>query len=281
LARGRLSMRKVREGLRLYWGQRRSLREVAQSLGMGHTTAGELILRAREAGLSWPLPEGLDDAELERRLYPGNQGRPRTRPEPDWNQVDNELRRHKGVTLELLWLEYKREHPDGYQYSQFCTRFADWRKRLDIVLRRPHRAGERMFVDYAGPKVPIVDRRTRAVQFEASVFVAALGASSYTFSEAHQAADLPNWLNGHVHAFEFFGGVTAAVVPDNPKTGVHRPCWYEPELNPSYADLAAHYGTVILPARPRRPRDKGDVAYCTSCVRLDTTLRSACTATSG
>lgn len=252
-------MRKIREVLRLAWGQGLSLREIAQSLGIGHTTVGDVLRRARETGLSWPLPETLDDAELERRLYPGNQGRPRRRPEPDWNGVDAELRRHKGVTLELLWIEYKREHPDGYQYSQFCAHFARWRQKLDVVLRQNHRAGEKMFVDYAGLKVPIFDRQSGAVQFEASLFVAVLGASHYLFCEAHRAEDLPHWLQGHVHAFEDFGGVPTIVVPDNPKTGVRKPCFYEPDLNPSYADLAAHYGVAIIPARPRRPRDKAPV----------------------
>ena len=248
-------MRQIRDVLRLSLGQNRSLREVAESLGIGHTTAGDVVRRAREASLSWPLPDGFDDAALERRLYPGNQGRPQQRPEPDWCHLDAEMRSHKGVTAELLWLEYKREHPDGLQYSQFCSHFARWRGKVDLVMRQSHRAGEKMFVDYPGPKVPILDRRTRAVRFQASIFVAVLGASSYIFIEGHPSQELPFWLQGHVHAFEHFEGVTELVIPDNPKTGVITASWYEPELNLSYADLAAHYGTTILPARPRRPRD--------------------------
>ncbi len=259
VARRGLSMRKIREVLRLHFDQQRSLREIAESLLIGHTTAGDVIRRAKEAGLGWPLPETLDDAELEQRLYPGNQGRPRWRPEPDWARVDAELRAHKGVTLELLWLEYKRKHPEGYQYSQFCAHFAQWRKKQDVVLRQSYRAGEKMFVDYAGPKVPVYDRRTGAVAFEASIFLAVLGASNYVFCEAHRAQDLPHWLQGHVHAFEHFHGVPRIVVPDNLKAGVREPSFYEPDLNPSYAKLAAHYGTVVIPARPRRPRDKAAV----------------------
>jgi transposase len=250
-------MRQIRDVLRLAVGQQRSVREVARSLGLGHTTVSGLLRRAREANLyRWPLPEELDETELERRLYPGNQGRPHRRPEPDWSHLDAELRAHKGVTLELLWMEYKREHPDGLQYSQFCVHFALWRGKVDLVMRQSHRAGEKMFVDYAGPKVPILDRRSRTVRFAASIFVAVMGASSYIFLEAHPDQTLPYWLQGHVHAFEHFGGVSELVVPDNPKTGVIEASWYEPVLNPSYADLAAHYGTTILPARPRRPRDK-------------------------
>lgn len=252
-------MRKIRELLRLGLDQRRSLREISISVGIGRTAAGELLRRAEQAGLGWPLPAEIDDTELERRLHPGNQGRPRQRPEPDWQHVDEELRRGKGTTIELLWLEYRADQPDGYPYSQFCHHFAAWRRKVDVVLRQSHRAGERMFVDYAGPTVPLYQRRTDVVLFEASIFVAVLGASSFTFSEAQRAQDLPNWLAGHVHAFEFFGGVPEVVVPDNLKAGVRQPSFYEPDLHPSYRDLATHYGVTVIPARPRRPRDKAAV----------------------
>lgn len=252
-------MRKIREVLRLGLDQGRSGREISASVRIARSSVTDLLRRAKEAGLGWPLPSEMDDAELERRLYPGNQGRPRRRPEPDWQHVDAELRRQKGVTLELLWMEYRRKHPDGYHYSQFCHHFAAWRQKVDVVLRQSHRAGEKMFVDYAGPKVPIYQPRTGVVLFQASIFVAVLGASSYTFCEAQRAQDMPNWLAGHVHAFEYFGGVPEIVVPDNLKAGVRQPSFYEPDLNPSYGDLATHYGVTVIPARPRRPRDKGAV----------------------
>ncbi len=250
-------MRKLQEMLRLHKEQGLSLRQIARSLSVAYGTVHGVIQRAEAAALSWPLPAEVDEAALERLLYPGNQGRPRRRPEPDWPGIDAELRR-KGVTLELLWLEYKREHPDGYQYSQFCDRSRRWRATQDVVLRQSYRAGEKLFVDYAGQTLPIVDPQTGDVR-EAQLFVAVLGASSYTFVEAHAAQDLPSWIGGHCRAVEFFGGVPTIVVPDNLKAGVREPSWYEPDLNPTYADWAAHYGTVVLPARPRHPRDRAKV----------------------
>jgi transposase len=248
-------MRKIRETLRLHFGLGRSARETARSVGVAQSTVSYLIQRARLAGLGWPLPDGMSETELERLLYPGNQGRPRRRPEPDWESIDRDLRRHKGMTLELAWLEYRNACSAGLQYSQFCAHYQQWRGKLDIVLRQNYRAGEKLFVDYAGPTVPIVHRKTGTTT-QAQIFVAVLGASSYTYVEAQRGQDLASWLSGHVRAFAYMGGVSEVIVPDNPKTGVKEACWYEPELNPSYRDLAEHYGTVVIPARPRRPRDK-------------------------
>lgn len=250
-------MRKIREVLRLHWGLGLSMRQSARSLSVACSSVSDLVQRAKAAGLGWPLPDALDEAELERALYRGNQGRPRRRPEPDWAGLDIELRR-KGVTLELLWIEYKREHPNGYQYASFCAHYRRWRQRQDVVLRQPYRAGEKLFVDYAGQTMPIVDPRTGSVR-EAQLFVAVLGASNYTYAEAQWAQDLPSWIGGHCRALAFFGGVPEVVVPDNLKAGVRHPSWYEPDLNPTYADWAAHYGTVVLPARPRHPRDRAKV----------------------
>jgi len=218
----------------------------------------ERVRRAEAAGLTWPLAPDLDDVALERLLYPGAQGRPFTeRPEPDWAAIDAELRR-KGVTLELLWIEYKREHPEGYQYSWFCERYRRWQQRVDPVLRQTYRAGEKLFVDYAGQTVPLLDPRTGEVR-EAVLFVAVLAASNYTYAELQWAPDLPSWIGGHTRALEFFSGAPALIVPDNLKAGVKRASWYEPELNHTYAEWAAHYGTAILPARPRHPRDRAKV----------------------
>ena len=168
--------------------------------------------------------------------------------------LHRELKR-KGVTLQLFWYEYKEANPDGYQYSQFCHLYRQWRKKLDVTLRQEHRAGEKLFVDYCGQTVPIIDPVTGEIT-QAEIFIAALGASSYTFSEATPSQELPFWIRSHVHAFEFFGGVPEILVPDNLKSGVTHPCRYEPDVNPTYQDLAEHYATAVIPARVRRPRDK-------------------------
>lgn len=250
-------MRKAKEVLRLYYENRLGIRQIGRSLSISHVTVSNLLNRFKAAGLSWPLPESLDEASLEALLYPGNKesARPRFAPEMEW--VHRELRR-QGVTLQLLWLEYKQDHPDGYQYSQFCELYRQWRDKLDVVMRQTHRAGEKLFIDYAGQTVPVVDRATGELR-QAQVFVAVLGASSYTYAEASWSQDLPSWIAAHCRAFDFFGGVPEILVPDNPKSAVTRPCRYEPDLNPTYQEMAAHYGTVVIPARPRKPKDKAKV----------------------
>ena len=167
-------------------------------------------------------------------------------------------RKKKGVTLQLLWHEYKEANPDGYQYSQFCELYRQWTQKLDVCLRQEYRAGEKLFVDYAGQTIPIQDPLTGETQ-EAYLFVATLGASNYTFAEATLSQDLPSWIQSHVHAFEFFHGVPEILIPDNLKTGVTHPCRYEPDINPTYLDLAEHYGTVVIPARVAKPKDKAKV----------------------
>jgi transposase len=164
----------------------------------------------------------------------------------------------KGVTLQLLWYEYKQENPEGFQYSQFCERYREWAKKLDVSLRQKHRAGEKLFVDYAGHTMSIIDPATGEIR-DAQVFIATLGASSYTFAEASMSQDLPSWITSHVHAFEFFGGVPEILVPDNLKSGVSKACRYEPDINPTYLDLAQHYGATVIPARSAKPKDKAKV----------------------
>jgi transposase len=247
-------MRKNKEILRLKHELNLSTRQIAESLNISHSTVGDVLRRAGGAGLSWPLPEGLDDATLQAKLYPGNPGPAHGRAEPDLEWVHRELRR-KGVTMQLLWAEYKQAHVDGYQYTQFCDRYNRWHGKLNLVLRQSHRAGEKTFLDYVGPTVPIVDPRTGEVH-EAYVFVAVLGASSYTYAEATWSQDLWDWIGANCRAFEFFGGVTDILVPDNLKAGVTLASRYDPEVNRSYAEMAAHYGTVVIPTRPRKPRDK-------------------------
>jgi transposase len=254
MAARRLSMRKIKEVLRL-GAQGLSDREIARSVGVPRTTVRNYRRRAREAGIGWPLPEGLTESALEARLFPPKPpvGR-HERPDPDWSHVHRELRR-PGVTLQLLWLEYKQVHPRGYQYSRFCDLYREWKGSLDPVLRQEHRAGERVFVDYAGQTVPVVDPETGEVR-EAQIFVGVLGASNFTFVEATWSQSLPDWTASHVRMFEYFGGVPEVVVPDNLAAGVSRACRYEPDLNPAYQELATHYRVAVVPARPRRPRDK-------------------------
>lgn len=250
-------MRKIKEVLRLKWELGLPARQIAHSISISHSTVLDMLHRAEHAGLSWPLPD-LDDSSLEAKLYPSGPELPKSRPEPDPAYLHKQLQR-KGVTLQLLWLEYKQAHPDGLQYTQFTQRYRTWQSKLDVVLRRNHRAGEQMQVDFAGPTVPVVVNRETGEVREAQIFVAVLPASNYTFAKAVWSQDLPSWINCHCDAFEFFGGVPEMVVPDNLKSGVTRPCRYEPDLNPTYHEMATHYGTVIIPARPHKPRDKGKV----------------------
>jgi len=254
----RLSMRKTREILRLRWGEGLGQRAVARSVLVSPTTVADCVGRAKVAGLSWPLDPQLDDGALEALLYPPPRPSVQPRALPDWTQLHRELRR-KGVTLLLLWQEYKEAHgEEGYQYSQFCELYHQFRGQLDVVMRQEHRAGEKSFVDFSGDGFQIVDPQTGEVS-EAPLFVATLGASSYTYAEAFPSQELRCWIEGHIHAYEYFEGVTAITVPDNTKTAVLRPCFYDPDLNPTYRDMARHYDSAVIPARRRKPRDKAKV----------------------
>ena len=254
----RLSMRKIREVLRLKWGNGMSNRRIAASSGIGRPTVSEYLRRAEEAGLSWPLPDDLDDARLERLLFPPAPDLPaQERGIPDWAHIHGELK-HKGVTLFLLWQEYRANHPDGYQYSWFCEHYRAWQGKLDMVMRQDHRAGEKLFVDYAGQTVPVIDRATGEIR-EAQIFVAVLGASNYTYAEATWSQSLPDWIGSHVRCLHFLGGIPELVVPDNLRSGVSKAHRYEPDTNPTYQDMASHYGVAVLPARVRKPRDKAKV----------------------
>ena len=258
MANTRKSMRKIRQVLKLAWESELGKHQIARSLSMSATTVGEYLLRASTAELSWPLPEALDDAALEAKLFPKLPKAEReSRPMPDWPTVRKEMTR-KGVTLLLLWDEYKAIHPDGLQYSQFCDRYRSWCGKLDLVMRQKHRAGEKLFVDYAGQTVPITCSGTGEIQ-EAEIFVATMGASNYTYAEATWTQAMPNWIASHIRCFEYLGSVPVLLVPDNLKSGVTRTCRYEPVLNATYEDLADHYGTAVLPARVRRPKDKAKV----------------------
>jgi len=251
-------MRKIKEVLRLHHEKRLSDREIAKSVQIGRSTVKDYLLRAQRAGLSWPLPSELDEASLEHLLFPCNHSIPPERRQmPSPGYLHQELKR-KGVTLQLLWHEYRQSNPDGYQYSQFCRIYQQWTKKLDPCLRQPYRAGEKLFVDYAGQTIPFIDRETGEIH-EAQVFVATLGASNYTFAEASLSQNLPSWIQSHIHAFEFFQGVPEILIPDNLLSAVTRPCRYEPDLNATYREMAEHYETVIIPARVRKPKDKAKV----------------------
>lgn len=251
-------MRKIKEVLRLHKESSLSERQIAKSCGISRSTVKDYLQRVQRAGLSWPLPPDLDDAQLENLLFPSTQPiPPENRGMPPMDSLYQELK-NKGVTLQLLWCEYKQANPQGYQYSQFCKRYQSWVDKLDICLRQPYRAGEKLFVDYAGQTIPVKNSLTGQTQ-EAYLFVATLGASHYTFSEASFSQNLPSWISSHIHAFEFFGGVAQILIPDNTKTAVTHPSRYEPDLNPTYRDMADHYGTVVIPARVAKPRDKAKV----------------------
>ena len=248
-------MRKIKEVLRLRYEAGLGHRQIARGCSIGLGTVHDYLRRAEAAGLKWPLPEGWDDDRLESTLF----GRPhKSEPHrrlPDFASVHQQLQQHSHLTQQLVWEEYRQTHPDGYGYSRFCELYQRWRRKLDVVLRQEHKAGEKMFVDWAGATIPIHDRRTGEVT-QASVFVAVLGASSYTWAEATADQQLTTWLTAHMNALEFFEGIPKLVVPDNLKASVTRACRYDPDLNPTYQEWALHYGVGVVPARPYKPRDK-------------------------
>ena len=258
-------MRKIRETLRLHYDAGLGVRAISRSLKASPSTVREYLVRAKLQGLSWPLPESLDDAALLQRLYPTPRTNSKRLPPPQWSKVHRELRR-KGVTLALLWEEYKAVHPEGMQYSWFCARYREWAAKVDVVMRQEHRAGERMFVDYAGHTVAVVNRDTGELR-EAQIFVAVLGASNYTYAEATWTQTLPDWIASHVRTFQFMGGSTELLIPDNLRSAVSRANRYEPDTNPTYHDLACHYGVAVLPARVKKPRDKGLVESAVGAVQ--------------
>jgi transposase len=251
-------MRRIRELLRLKFENGLPGRVIATSLGLSKGAVNDYLQRAMAAGFGWPLPEDLSDTALERRLFPGPPSAgSAARSEPNWAYVDAELRR-KGVTRSLLWQEYRADHPDGYGYSWFCEHFDAWKGRVSPTMRQRHGAGEKVFVDYAGDTIDIFDPAD-GVARPMKLFVAAMGASSYVYAEARPGEGLADWIGCHVGLFAFLGGVPAIVVCDNLKSGVTKADRYEPAINRSYQEMARHYGTSIVPARPYKPRDKAKV----------------------
>jgi transposase len=256
-------MRHVRDVMRLK-SAGMPIREIARRVGTAPSTVRLTIRRFEAAGLTWPLVDDITDTELEARLFasagagPGTRRGHRRQAEPDWSAVHRELKR-KHMTLSIVWEEYIAGEPGGYRYSRFCELYRAWEGRLSATMRQSHAAGDKLFVDYAGDGVPVVIDRLTGERRAAQIFVAVLGASSFTYAQATWTQGLADWISGHVGAFEAIGGVPALLVPDNTKVAVIKACLYDPQINRSYADMAAHYGAAILPARPRRPRDKAKV----------------------
>jgi transposase len=236
--------------------------QIGRSCSIAVSTVHKYLTRAKAAGLTWPLPEGWDEERLEATLFLRSAApvpeRKAARPQPDFKSIHEQLRCHRHLPLQLLWEEYRQANPDGYGYSRYCELYQRWRSKLDVVLRQEHKAGEKMFVDWAGATIPVYDRLT-GQPWQAPLFVAALGASSYIFAEAERDQQMESWLRAHAHAFEYCGGIPALVVPDNAKTGVSKAHRYDPDLNPTYYNFALHCGFGIVPARPYKPRDKAKV----------------------
>ena len=251
-------MRQIREVLRQKWGLGLSNRQIARSCGLSRPTVAKYLRRAKAAGLWWPLSGEIDDDELERKLFPPPPSILTARHAvPDWSIVNQEFKR-KGVTLALLWDEYKAANPEGFQYSWFCDHYRHWLGKVDVVMRQTHRAGEKLFVDYAGQTVPVIDPQTGEM-VDTQIFVAVLGASNFTYAEATWTQGLPDWIGSHVRAFNYLGSLPAIIVPDNLKSGVHLAHRYEPELNRTYEEMGQHYGVAIIPTRSAKPRDKAKV----------------------
>ena len=257
-------MRKIRDILRLRLSGGLSIREISRSTKVSVGAIQKLLSRANELGLTWPLPDHLDDNGLAQLFYPGTDTAVSSRYQlPDWSDVHQELKR-KGMTKLLLWEEYTRQYPNRcYSYSQFCDRYRHWRTLQKRSMRQAHKAGEKCFVDYCGPTVPIIHAGTGEVR-DAQVFVAVLGASNYTYAEATLTQALPDWLGSHVRMLAYFGGCTDMVVPDNLRSGVSRACRYDPDLNPSYQQWAEHYDVAVVPARPYKLKDKAKACICRS-----------------
>jgi transposase len=254
MAKKRLPMRKTREILRLKLERAQSHREVARSLHVSPGEVGKIAKKAKDAGLDWVMVEGLSEEELEARLYARKAESASAREVPDWNDVHAQYQR-KEVTLALLHVEYLEAHPDGFRYTQFCEYYRRWLKTRGLSMHQVHRAGEKTFTDFSGNKPRIVNTMTGEAE-EVELFVAVLGASSYTFARACRTQKVPDWIECHVLAFEYFGGVTEQVVSDQLKSAVTGPCRYEPQLQRNFEEMALHYGTVVLPARQRKPKDK-------------------------
>jgi len=248
------SMHNFMEIFRLKFEMRLSFRVVAQTLGIGCSTVHDVIGRFNNLGLNWPLPDDYSADTLQTLLFPGRHYQ-QGKGLPDWLTIDTELAR-KGVTKQLLWLEYQAlAGPDAISYSRFCVHYKQWKKSQRRSMRQEHRAGEKLFIDFCGPTVAIINPVT-GEERRAAIFVAVMGASNYTYVEACEGQDMASWLNANSRCLSFLGGVPELLIPDNLKSGVNKADRYEPVINTSYQALAEHFKTIILPARPYKPKDK-------------------------
>ncbi len=255
----RKSMRQIRECLRLYFVAKLSYRQIGRTVKIGHSSVQDYVSRLKVSGCSYEESVTLSDKDLETLLYPSEVASQSTSqaPLPDFSALHIE-RKKPGVTTRLLWQEYIADHPDGLRYSQFCWHYQQWRKGLKTSMHMEHKGGEKVFVDYSGDRMEIVDRETGEVR-KVEIFVMCWGASQYLYAEAHPSQQLEDWIMGHVRGFEFFGKIPEIIVPDNLKSAVNKACKYDPEINRSYQEFSEHYGCAIVPARPYKPKDKGKV----------------------
>ena len=257
-------MRKISEILRQRFEFKLSYREIARSLNIGITTVGDYLARAKMAEIFWPLPDNMSEEDLYNKLFLPASNKKKIKPEADWEWVYKELRK-KGVTLRLLWREYRDIHATGFSYSQFCSQYRAYTKANTPVMRQIHKGGEKTFVDYAGMTVPWLNSTTGEIH-EAQIFVGSLGASQFTFVEATETQSLPDWIQSHIRMLEYFGGVSTVVVPDNLKSGVKKSHRYDPDINANYQHVSEHYGFAIVPARIYEPKDKAKVENAVGCV---------------
>jgi len=254
---GRLSMRKISEVLRQKLELGLSNREIAKSVGVSSSTVSDYVSRAKLVGIGWPLPEGITEQDLYDKLFLPVRVSTKIRPQPDWQYICTELRR-KGVTLQLLWREHRNQHPNGLGYAQFCRYYQAYKKNINPIMRQVYKGGEKAFVDYAGMKIDWIDATTGEV-FQSEIFVGCLGASQYIFAEATKSQQLPDWIESHMHMFEYFEGVPEILTPDNLRSGVAKAHRYDPDINANYQHFAEYYGVAIVPARVYSPKDKAKV----------------------
>ena len=260
-------MRKIKEALRLKFVCGLGERDIAQSCRIARSTVGNYLRRAESASLKWEEAAELNEGEIEKRLFPELSETTAARPHPDCEHIYQELRRYRNINLTLtqLWLEYKEKHPDGYQYTQFCDYYRRWRGKLDYCMRQEHRGGEKAFIDYCDG-IPFINPATGEL-IPTQLFVIVWGASNYTYAESTLSQKLPNWIGSHVRSLQYFGCVPHILEPDNLKSGVSEASFYEPEINPTYAEMAEQYGCAVIPARPAHPRDKAKVELACSSPR--------------
>ena len=254
-----VAMRKIKECLRLKWSCNLSHEQIAKALGLSKGVVSKYTQLATAAGLDWVAVAPLDEPALQHLLIPNTPRHRGARPHPDWLTIHREMHK-KGITLQLLWEEYVEANPSAetYRYTQFCKLYHDYAATLKRSMRQIHRAGEKLFIDFAGPTVAIIDQRSGEIS-QAHIFVAVLGASNFTYACATAHEKQADWLRGLTGALNFIGGVPEMIIPDCPKAMITDADRYEPWVNRAAQDYARHYNTVILPARPRHPQDKAKV----------------------